>query len=107
MSRYLVKFNELKAKNDYERELIDTINECITNIEEAKLNLDWQGPARDSFIAVYDEYIDNLKLMYNDLISCVDVQDKFYNNFSGGYREIKKGFSDLKENMVTKWKTKA
>lgn len=104
MARYLVKFNELKLKNDYERNLINKIEECKKNIEATKLNLDWEGPAKDKFIINLDNYVNELNNMIEKLKICLNVTEKYYTNYSEGYQNIKKGFANLQEEMVNGWK---
>ena len=106
MARYLVKFDELNTKNNYERQLLNKIEEAILNIEQVKTNLDWEGPAFDKFISVYDEYVSELKDMLKYLKSCLNVTEKFYSNYNDGYNKIKKDFKNLQDEMVMKWKKK-
>ncbi len=104
MARYLVKFNELKLKNDYERKLINKIEECKYNIENAKSNLDWEGPASNKFIINLDNYVNELNNMIEKLKICLNVTEKYYTNYGEGYQNIKKGFANLQEEMVNGWK---
>lgn len=104
MARYLVKFSELKTKNENERRLIEQIEQCKNNIASAKLKLDWEGPAKEKFMITLDYYVNELNVMIEKLKACVNVTDSFYNNFSDGYNNIKKGFANLQDEMVNTWK---
>ncbi len=106
MSRYLVKINELNDKNKYIEDNIQVIKDSIYNITNLKELITWSGPSKNKFILKYDEYLDYLNKMVNDLESCLKVSKKYQGNYTEGYSEIKKGIKELREDVESKWKEK-
>ena len=104
MSRYLVKFAELKEKNEDVKAQISKIEECIRTMEEAKLDLEWEGPSKEKFDAVYSDSLNKLNTMLANLKVILGVSEQFHTNFSEGYNKIQKGFSSLQDEMVMRWK---
>ena len=105
MSRYLVKFDELNTKNNYLDELLEKLDECINNIESAKENIDWEGPAKEKFDLAYDNYLDEARDLYNNLVTCLNVSKAFHDNFNECYNKVQSRFSKLNDEMVIRWKT--
>ena len=104
MGRYLVRLNELNDKNKYIEQTIDEIKSCIFNITNLKKDIIWEGPSRDKFLIKYDEYIEYLNNMVNNLESCVKVNKKFQDNFTEGYHEIKSNLKKVQRSVEEKWK---
>ena len=99
MGRYLVKINDLKNKNEYLKNKIQTIDDEINKLNKAQENVRWTGPARDKFMINYNNYIEELLKMSENLKKCLKVNEQFYNNYSGGYKKIKKGYQNIKEDL--------
>ncbi len=102
MSKYLVKFEELKFKNQNMKSVVKQIEECIDSIEKGKNKLDWNGPANDKFILAYDNYLLSLKKILNALTFCLMLTNSFYDNYSEAYEKIKKEFQKLHEELMEK-----
>ena len=104
MGRYLVKLNELNDKNKYMEENINEIKNYLFNLTELEKDIIWEGPSKDKFLIKYDEYIEYLNKMVNNLDSCLKVNKKFQDNFSNGYHEIKSNLKKLQNDVEDKWK---
>ena len=104
MSKYLVKYDELKAKNDYEKDLAKKMSDNVKLMEESIMNLEWKGPAKEKFVTSYKEYIEELKKIINDVVDCNQITETFYNNFSDGYNKIQSNLAKRQSEMGSKWK---
>ena len=99
MDRYLIKINDLNDKNRFIEENISTIKECVSNIINLKKNIRWTSPSKDKLIIKYDEYIETLNKMVDNLESCLKVTKKYYTNYSNGYQEIKNDFKKVSRDL--------
>ena len=105
MARYLVKFDELKSVNDNEKELLSKIEECISNLSNAKQNLDWEGPSNEKFSIKFDNYVTELNKMLENLRSCLNVTEQFHGRFYETHANINKRLTNFQDKMVSVWKT--
>ncbi len=104
MSGYLVKFDELNSKNIRLKELITKVEQCINNLEQSLIDIEWEGTARDDFFIAYNGYIDELKELHSNLITCLNVSNTYHNDFNEIYKNAQNKIRKLNDNMVTKWK---
>ena len=95
MGKYLVKINELDAKNRYINDIINKIEEDVINLSKLKNDIRWTSSSKDKFIIKYDEYVELLNKMINSLKSCLKVTEKFQSNFSNGYQHIDNNLKNI------------
>ena len=102
MERYLVKINELNDKNRYIKDIILQIEDSVTNIKNLERSIRWVSPAKDKLMVKYTEYIDYLNKMTANLKTCLKVTEKYHDNYSNGYQEIKKSLRDVASELEEK-----
>ena len=104
MSKYSVKYDDLKTKNDYEKDLTKKMIDNVKNMENLIMNLEWSGSAKDKFVTSYKEYIEDLKGILNDITGCNQIAEAFYNNYNDGYNKIQSNLAKRQNEMGSKWK---
>ncbi len=93
--RYLVKVGTLKQKVDYLEEQLKNIDDQITELRKARLELKWEGEAADTFNEIYDNYIDELMDMERKILSYIKFLTSYYDKYGSEYNLLRKKFSNL------------
>lgn len=99
--RYLVKINDLKEKTGFLEKKLDIIREYVTNLENLKKELDWNGEAKELFIVKYNEYLKEINLALKNLISLILFLKAFYANYNEEYLIMKRKYASLLNEVST------
>ena len=102
MGRYLVKINDLGEKNKYLEEIIGEIKDCVENIDHMKEDVRWISHSKEKLMVKYDDYVLFLYKMLDNLDSCLNINKKYFFNYSEGYQSIKKDFRELSRDVEEK-----
>lgn len=99
MERYLVKLNELSEKNKYIEGIIAEIEDSVLILSNLMNTYLWISPSKDKLNIKYNEYVESLNKMVNNLKSSLNITKKYQDNYKKGYTEIKNDLEKLSEEL--------
>ena len=97
--KYLVRTNELKEKVLYLEKQLDMLNEKIDYLNKVKSDIIWEGIARDKFIKKYDEYLNELNKISNNILNCIKFLSS-YDSFDNEYTRLKNKYANIQNRRI-------
>ncbi len=98
--RYLVKLGELGQKIENVQEQLASIDENINNLSDIKSNIIWEGEASLVFSEDYENYLNELDYIRENIISSIKYLSYYYNNYSHEYLDMKKRLNNLSDRGI-------
>jgi len=99
--KYLVRVGNLKHKIDIIEKQLVNIDDKVNELENIKLNLNWDGEAANTFNEVYDEYLFELRNMEDKLLSYVKFLMDYCNQYGEEYSSIRKRLRTILSREIT------
>ena len=98
--RYLVRVGNLKQKVSFLENELKNIDDNINKLKLAKMELNWEGEARNTFNVIYDNYIEELMDLERKILSYIKFLTLYYDKYGNEYNLLRKKFLNLLDTDV-------
>lgn len=98
--RYLVRIDELKQKVDFMTKQLLIIEEKITEMNNLKSSLIWEGDASRIFLNNYINYIDELNKTKKGIEVIIKYLTSYYDKYGNAYANLRRKYQNERGNKV-------
>ena len=93
--RYLVKLGELRQKIEFLEKQLSIIDDNVENLKIIKTNIKWEGEASNSFDNKYNEYLKELTLIEERILSYIKYLIQYYESYGAEYKRLRTKYANI------------